>query len=217
MKQVAEYKGKLSTTDYGNFLIGLATRYNDALLVVENNNIGWATIQTIIDRGYKNLFYQSKDLKYVDIENNVNTNKYRSEDKGMVAGFSTTMKTKPLIIAKMEEYTREKLVKLHSNRLIDELFVYIYKNSKTEAMEGYNDDLVMSFAIALWVRDTALRIQKDRNDVQWKMMDSMLANNGNKPDLAPGFQKGTPGHPKSNPYEVELGNGDKEDLTWLIK
>ena len=32
----------------------------------ENNNIGWATIQTIIDRGYKNLFYQSKDLKYVD-------------------------------------------------------------------------------------------------------------------------------------------------------
>ena len=27
----------------------------------------------------------------------------------------------------MEEYTREKLVKLHSNRLIDELFVFIYK------------------------------------------------------------------------------------------
>ena len=184
-------------------------------MVVENNNIGWATIQTIIDRGYKNLFYQSKDLKYVDTENQMNTNKYRSEDKNMVAGFSTTMKTKPLIIAKMEEYTREKLVKLYSNRLLDELFVYIYHNSRTEAMSGYNDDLVMSYAIALWVRDTALRIQSDRNNTQWKIMDSMLSNNGNKEQLSAGFQKGTPGHPNKNPYEMDTGK-DKEDLTWLL-
>ena len=44
-------------------------------------------------------------------------------------------------------------------------------------MDGYNDDLVMSYAIALWIRDTALRIQKDNNDVQWKMMNSLLENN----------------------------------------
>ena len=49
IEQVAEYKGQLSTTDYGNFLIELSTKYNDALLIVENNNIGWATLQTIID------------------------------------------------------------------------------------------------------------------------------------------------------------------------
>jgi len=213
MTQVAEYKGQLGTTEYGHFLIDLATRYNDALLVIENNNIGWATIQTVIDRGYKNLFYQSKDLKYVDVENNIN-NRYRAQDRQMVAGFSTTMKTKPLIIAKMEEYTREKMVKLHSSRLVDELFVYIYHNSRTEAMKGYNDDLVMSFALALWIRDTALRIQKDRNDVQWKMMDSMLANNGNKSEHAAGFQKGNRKEGK-NPYEVEI-NGEREDLTWLL-
>ena len=134
----------------------------------------------------------------------------------MVAGFSTTMKTKPLIIAKMEEYTREKLVKLYSNRLIDELFVYIYHNSRTEAMRGYNDDLVMSYAIALWVRDTALRLQKDRKDQQWAMMNTMLDKNGNKPDMAVGFQKGTVGQPSKNPYEMDIG-GEKEDLSWLLK
>ena len=220
MEQVAEYKGKLSTTDYGNFLIEVATKYNDALLVIENNNIGWATIQTVIDRGYKNLFYQSKDLKVVDVEHQV-SNKYRAQDKSMVPGFSTTLKTRPLIVAKMEEYTREKLVKLYSNRLIDELFVFIYKTgmiqAKAEAMEGYNDDLVMSFAIALWIRDTALRIQKDQNDQQWALMGSILKNNGNKPekDESAGFGVGTKG-PKKNPYEVEIG-GEKEDLTWLLK
>jgi hypothetical protein len=219
MEQVAEYKGQLGTTDYGNFLIEVATKYNDALLVVENNNIGWATIQTIIDRGYKNLFYQSKDLQVVDVEHQIN-NKYRAQDRSMVPGFSTTMKTRPLIVAKMEEYTREKLVKLHSNRLIDELFVFIYKtgitNAKAEAMEGYNDDLVMSYSIALWVRDTALRIQTEKQDQQWAMMDSILKSNGNKPDMSVGFGKGKTGQPNKNPYEMEIG-GEKEDLTWLIK
>jgi len=215
MVQCAEYKGQLGTTEYGHFLIDLATKYNDALLIVENNNVGWATLQTIIDRGYKNLFYQSKDLKYVDTEHQMNTNKYRAEDRQMVAGFTTTIKTKPLIIAKMEEYTREKLVKLYSMRLIDELFVYIYHNSKTEAMAGYNDDLVMSYSIALWIRDTALRIQKDRTNTQWKIMDSMLENNGNKEELSAGFQKGTPGHPDKNPFEMDMGK-EKEDLTWLL-
>jgi len=119
-----------------------------------------------------------------------------------------------LIIAKMEEYTREKLVKLHSNRLIDELFVYIYHNSKTEAMQGYNDDLVMSYSIALWIRDTALRIQKDRNNTQWQMMDAMLKNNGNKEELSAGFQKGNRKENK-NPLEMDTGK-DKEDLTWLL-
>ena len=60
--QVAEYKGKLDTKDFGNFLVSLATEYNNALLVVENANIGWAVIQQIIDRAYPNLFYMSKDL-----------------------------------------------------------------------------------------------------------------------------------------------------------
>jgi hypothetical protein len=214
MTQSAEYKGRLGTTDYGNFLIELATKYNDALLVVENNNIGWATIQTIIDRKYPNLFYMSKDLKVVDTENQL-TNKYRSQDKNMVPGFSTTIKTRPLIIAKMEEYTREKMVNIHSERLIEELFVFIYHNAKAEAMLGYNDDIVMAYAIALWVRDTALRITTEKNNQQWAMMDSILNMNGNV-EQSTGFQMGKTGHPRKNPYEMQVGN-EREDLTWLIK
>jgi len=214
MEQVAEYKGQLGTTEYGNFLIELATKYNDALLVIENNNIAWAAIQTVIDRGYKNLFYQSKDLQYVDVQNQMNSNKYRAQDKNMVAGFGTTVKTRPMIIAKMEEFTREKMVTINSARLIDELFVFIYHNSKPEAMKGYNDDLVMSYSIALWVRDTALRITKDKDDQQWAMMDTMLKMNGNE-DFSGGFAFGTKGGPKSNPYEVEI-KGEKENLTWLL-
>tara|TARA_B100000073_G_C23241926_1_gene374504 strand:- start:9 stop:485 length:477 start_codon:yes stop_codon:yes gene_type:complete len=157
----------------------------------------------------------SKDLQVVDVEHQMTTNKYRTQDRQMVPGFSTTVKTRPLTVAKMEEYTREKLVKLHSARLIDELFVFIYNNSKAEAMDGYNDDLVMSFCIALWIRDTALRLKTEKDTHQRSMMDSLLNVNGNK-EVATGFQKGKPGQPKNNPYEMDI-NGEKEDLTWLIK
>ena len=169
---MVEYKGKISTKDFGNLLVNVSTEYNNGLLVVENNNIGWATIQQVIDRGYQNLFYTSKDLQYVDTEHQIN-NRYRTQDRNMVPGFSMTMKTRPLVIAKLEEYFREKSVIVRSNRLIDELFVFIYNNNKAEAMQGYNDDLVMSFAICLWVRDTALRLKQEGIDLQKKTLSGV--------------------------------------------
>ena len=87
MEQVAEYKGRLNTKDYGNMLVSISTEYNDALLIIENNNIGWATIQQVIDRDYPNLFYTSKDLQYVDVEHQI-TNKFRAQDRNLKPGFS---------------------------------------------------------------------------------------------------------------------------------
>ena len=210
MEQVAEYKGQLGTTEFGNFLIELATKYNDALLVVENNNIGWATLQTIIDRGYENLFYQEKNHLVVD-EDNQHTNRYRNIDKNKIPGFTTTLRTKPLMIAKMEEYTREKMVKIKSTRLIDELFVFIYKNSKTQALEGYNDDLVMSYSILLWIRDTAIRIQSERNEFQSSMMSTIGSLNGRSPIMTSDNKI----KPKESGWEIDI-RGEKEDLTWLL-
>tara|TARA_Y100001963_G_C6643352_1_gene382117 strand:- start:515 stop:877 length:363 start_codon:yes stop_codon:yes gene_type:complete len=120
----------------------------------------------------------------------------------------------------MEEYTREKLVKLHSNRLLDELFVFIYKTgiiqSKAEAMDGYNDDLVMSYSIALWIRDTALRLRKDSDDRQRLMMDSMLENNGNtRSDAEVKMFNVKKRGQNEDPYKWEVGGED--DLRWLLK
>ena len=80
-------------------------------------------------------------------------------------------------------------------------------------MKGYNDDLVMSFSIALWIRDTALRLKKDKNDQQWAVMNGILQNNGNS-EAASGFSTGK--KESNNPYEMNTGK-DIEDLSWLIK
>ena len=205
MEQVAEYKGKIPTKDFGNLCMNTAMEYNNALLVIENSSIGWATIQQVIDREYDNLFYTSKDLQFVDVARQV-TNRYRHKDRQMVPGFSMTMKTRPLVIAKLEEYFREKSVIVHSNRLIDELFVFIWHNNKAEALEGYNDDLPMSLAIGLWVRDTALRLNAEGIALQKTVLNKML-------DYEPVY---TPEEERAEGWEWDI-RGEKEDLTWLIK
>jgi len=206
-EQVAEYKGKMNTKDFGNFLVALATDYNEALLVIENANIGWATIQQVIDRGYGNLFYMSKDLKYVDTERQM-TNKYYAEERQMVAGFSTTTRTRPLIISKLDQYFREKAVTVRSTRLVDELFTFIWNGNKAEAMRGYNDDLVMSFSIGLWVRDTALRLRQEGIDLTRNALGGITTHS-----TPLGFGSGT--QIEENPWEMGIGD-HKEDLTWLI-
>ena len=205
-EQVAEYRGRLDTKDFGNFLVSLATEYNNALLVIENANIGWATIQQVIDRNYSNLYYMSKDLKYVDVEHQL-SNRYRAEERGMVAGFSTTMKTRPLIISKLEEYIREKSVIIRSVRTIDELFTFIWMNGRAEAMRGYNDDLTMSLAISLWVRDTALRLRQEGIDLTKQAINSISSYTYS------GIYGGNNGD--DNPWQLKVGD-DFEDLSkWL--
>ena len=207
MEQVAEYKGKIPTKDFGNLCMNTAMEYNNALLVIENSSIGWATIQQVIDREYDNLFYTSKDLQFVDVARQV-TNRYRHKDRQMVPGFSMTMKTRPLVIAKLEEYFREKTIKVKSQRLIDELFVFIYNNQRAEAMKGYNDDLVLSLCIGLWVRDTALRLRAEGIALQKNALNHV----GKAEPIY------IPVDGENDSWSWDVGPEKKrEDLTWLIK
>ena len=204
VKQVAEYKGKISTRDFGNLLVNISNEYNEALLIIENNNIGWAAIQSVIDRGYPNLFYASKDLQYVDTERQM-TNKINRMEKQMTPGFSMSMKTRPLVVAKLEEFFREKAVTVQSQRLIDELFVFIYNGQKAEAMSGYNDDLVMSFGIGLWVRETALRLRAEGVELTKKTLTNVNAHEGVY----------TPSEAKNDSWSWDVQK-NQESLEWLL-
>ena len=204
--QVGEYRGKIETKDFGNFLVSVATDWNNALLVIENANIGWAVIQQVIDRNYQNLYYQTQDYKYIDIEKQY-TNKFNAEERRQVAGFTTSAKTRPLIISKLDEYFRNKEVIVQSLRLIDELFTFIWYTNRAEAMRGYNDDLVMAFSIGLWVRDTALRLRQERMDLAKVAIDSISSS---------GFSMGSANERmRVNPYEMNIGDGN-EDIRWVL-
>ena len=202
--QVAEYKGQISTKDFGNMLVAVGTEYNDALLVVENANVGWATLQQIIERGYKNLYYTPKDSG-LDSDRFLSRGYDLTDKKDMVAGFTNSHKVRPLTISKMELYIRENSCIIRSKRLLDELFVFIYKSGRAEAASGYNDDLVMSFCQGLWVRDTALRLKQAGIEL------NRMAVNNIKSTVS--IYKPTFGN---RSYKLRTQHGNDEDINWLL-
>jgi len=207
VEQVAEYKGKIGTKEYGNFLVNLATEYNDALLVIENANIGWAVIQEAIDREYKNLFYSSTDLNYVDTEVQMRKGIDLKDKYDLKPGFSTTMRTRPLIISKLEEYMNAKEVIIRSKRLTNELFTFIWNGSKAEAQSGYNDDLTMACSIALWVRDTALKLRQQGIELTRQSLNNIK--------ITTGMYNPRTSQLKDSGWSMRDGAGNDEDITWL--
>jgi len=204
--QVAEYKGKISTKDFGNMLVAVATEYNDALIIPDNSSIGHAAIQQIIDRGYPNLFYMSKDLRYIDVEQQLDLD-VNSDERRMVAGFTISQRTRPLIIAKLESYMRENSVIIRSSRFMSELETFIWKNGRAEALDMYNDDLILAMCIGLWVRDTALRLRSEGIELNKEMINRMTRV---VPDQIL--------QPKTivDPYKIPMPNNQQEDLRWLL-
>ena len=114
----------------------------------------------------------------------------QSRSSGVVLGFTTSVKSRPIILAKLEEFIRNKVIKINSVRLSSELKTFIWKNGKAQAMKGYNDDLVLSCAIACWVRNTSLISYQHDEKYQKTMLKSIFStrkvlhydNQGTKPN-----------------------------------
>jgi len=202
--QVGEYKGQLSPREFGYLLVAIATEYNEALLVVENANIGWSTIEAIQERGYRNLYHSPKSEatnadSYLD--------KFDDPSK-MTPGFTMSLKTRPLVISKFREYIGDKSVIIQSKRLLEEMKVFIWRNGRPEAQSGYNDDLVMSFGTAMYIRDTALKFKTQGMDLTRAMLNNITVVKTNQQGIyGAGFN--------SNPYNMDFGHGP-EDISWLL-
>ena len=168
MEIVAEYQGKPTLDVYSNMLNSIGREFNNGMIVVENNSVGIAVLTKLQELQYPNLYFSIKSThEYVE--------QLRGEHmSNAVPGFSTTSKTRPLIIAKLEEFIRNKLITIYSSRMYNELKTFIWNHGRPEAMRGYNDDLTLALAIGCWVRDTAFEIGKLEQQYRDVFVDSMF-------------------------------------------
>jgi hypothetical protein len=109
----------------------------------------------------------------------------------------------------LDTYMNDRDILIRSSRLIDEMFTFIWSGGRAEAMKSYNDDLIMALAIGLWVRNTALRLRQEGIDLTKNMLNSTSIKQ----------YEGivSTGYLSKNPYEMELGKGDVENLSWLLQ
>ena len=127
----------IDPSKFGDLLFYLGRYYNNALLTVESNSMGVATLSRLAQMNYINLYKQTKISSI-------------SKEEGQVPGFRTTQVTKPHIIGNLKNAVENDDIWIASRVIIQELKDYISTESgRTEAAPGCHDDTVMAMAIAL--------------------------------------------------------------------
>ena len=207
---VAEYQGKTPPDDFSILLANTGREYGNCMIVVENNSVGYAVLDKLIDIHAYPSVYWSRKSTHEQVESYVAENQ-----SGTIPGFTTSTKTRPLIVAKMEEYVRNRLIKVYSTRLVSEIRTFIWNYGKPEALRGYNDDLVMALAIGCWVRDTA--ILNNARDIEYKkaFLDAIIVSNTTISTAVPGQAGFKQEHSMEKTFKGT--DGRDHDLGWLLK
>jgi len=164
-KVIALYRDNyIDPSKFGDLLFYLGRYYNNALLTVESNSMGVATLSRLAQMNYINLYKQTKISSI-------------SKEEGTVPGFRTTQVTKPHIIGNLKNAVENDDIWIGSKTIIQELKDYVSTDSgRTEAAPGCHDDTIMATAIAL----ETLRTHYDKltaNKVPWSQRaDDFLLN-----------------------------------------
>lgn len=180
-EQVAEfYSNSTPINEFAKIMATEGSLYNTAYVITERNTIG----NNLIDWLFNSLEYEN----------------LWADDKG-VAGYQVTHTNREVLLADLEESVRTAIIKINSERTIDELFTFVVKeNGKAEAEEGHHDDLVMSLALAVHGLNSIM----DKTTIE-----HIRATNINKP-LAP---------VSTTKYRVKTSfdGMTEEDIRWLMK
>ena len=208
MEVAVEYKGKPTIDAYANMLNHIGMEYGNCLLVVENVGVGISVLDKLYELEYPNLYYSIKSThEFVD----------SVQAEGMpnsVPGFTTSSKTRPLVIAKLEEFVRNKLITLYSSRIADELKTFIWNNGRPQAMRSYSDDLIMALAIACWVKDTALEVNKRDIEYSKAIMGGIMTTRTSLNTTI----EGQTGHEKNNLQNKKAAAiSQQKEFLWLYK
>ena len=143
-RQVAVWRSHVHPDYFATVLYALGEYYNEALIIVENNSHGILTCTRL-----------GKDMAYPNFYTEVQVDKLTDRET-VKLGFTTTSKTKPLIIDQLRASHRDDELELNCKVTIREMLTYIVtETGAMEAEAGCFDDCVMSLALANHIHEGA--------------------------------------------------------------
>lgn len=150
IEQVGEYLGKKLGDDIGAMVYNYATMYNEAFVVIDaTGGQGDAATLTLLNMGYKNMYYEDANQKTYMIQNP--TKKY-DQYTNRLPGFHFQGNRYP-VLSNFAGMVRNNEFKIRSARVINELDTWIFKgdNARMDHQSGSHDDTITALAMGLFV------------------------------------------------------------------
>jgi len=216
LEEVAEFRYKLPPDMLAEVVYKYGNMYNAYTIVDITGGMGVATVLKLLEMDYKFLHYD--DPKSRKLSEKYAKTKYTEGDK--VPGFNVG-NTRLQLVSELEEHIRENKTIIRSQRLISELRTFVYKNGRPDHMEGYHDDIIMAYAMCIFIVQTSFKKLEQVEKQTKAMLDSWVnvSNKNTVPTLSEQkytnpFYTNTPTyHPKQS---NKSGNNDNGEYNWLF-
>lgn len=178
LEQVMEYNGKQYGDVVGEMIFQYAQLYNNAFVVIECiGGYGDTVALTLMNLGYKNLFYEDKDLNKYTMK--TLQNKYNANDYDRLPGFRNTA-VRFQMLSHFAIMLRNNEFKIRSKRVIGELETWVFKegSNRMDHLDSAHDDLITCLAMGLFVlRYSILRIQATKQKDEAILKSYIITNN----------------------------------------
>lgn len=177
IEQVAEYVGRKLGDDIGGMVYEYATMYNNAYVVVDaTGGVGDACLLTLINMGYKNLYYEDSAQKNYTVQNSTK-NKIDYTDK--LPGFHFQGNRYP-VLSHFAGMVRNNEFKIRSVRVINELDTWIFKGDtgRMDHMSSSHDDTLTALAMGLFVMQYSVNKLQNIKNKDAAILGSYMMNAG---------------------------------------
>ena len=207
-EQVLEYIGKVPPDVLAEIAFKWATMYNSFIVTDITGGMGVSTSRKLQELGYKNL--------YIDGVNPADKWKWDPKSQDKIPGINFNSK-RVLIIQAFEEALRFDFA-LRSQRLFNELNTFVYVNGRPDHQKGQHDDLIMAFAMAVFVGETSFAQLEKATEQTKAMLESWTTEKNTFKDSSQNFNPGLPAYTYNNMNygRQEVTKSDYEKYLWLF-
>jgi hypothetical protein len=207
-EQVLEYIGKIPPDVLAEIAYKWGTMYGALIVIDITGGMGVSTSRKLQELGYKNL--------YVDGVNPADKWKWNPKANDKIPGINFNAK-RVLIIQAFEEALRYDF-SVRSQRLFNELNTFVYVNGRPDHQKGQHDDLIMSFAMAVYVAETSFALLEKVTEQTKAMLESWSVENNSYQNEYTSFNPGLPASTRDhNSYQRNsLTKSDYEKYLWLF-
>lgn len=154
--QVAVLHHQMDEPEFARQAFCLGMYYNEALVGIEMNYSTYPQLK-LEEYGYRNFYVRTVLDKY-------------TKEPMESFGFMTSKKSRPAAIDGLKDVAKYDLDLIHDYDTLGEMLVFIYNEDfRPEAESGEHDDLVMSLAIAHFIRpqQRATALEEESEGVEW--------------------------------------------------
>ena len=115
---------------------------------------------------------------------------------------------------------REGKTIIRSQRMIEELRTFVYRNGRPDHMDGFHDDIIMAYAMPLFIVQTSFKKLEKAKEQTKAMLDSWVnvsANNASTVNKQTYTNPVKSNSPTYNQPQINQGGGnDNGEYNWLF-